>query len=228
MLSDLGRRQASSWSEDARVAPLLHAVDVCLSSPLRRAFQTASRVFRRTTNARFAIVAQRLAREKWWHLHQCRGVPHARLVQFLADEGIHNARGVDGLARVDEDWDPLEEAAIMREGRPNEFRRQSADALRRLREDELQRADGSGDAAGEPDSEGGERDGEGPESVELPRARSLAVSAEPARPLQMPEPRKRTMTAPAVIRSWMQMRTASARSLIGSELNITCMITASR
>ena len=56
----------------------------------------------------------------------------------------------------------------------NEALAELAQQLRRLREDELQRADGSGDAAGEPDSEGGERDGEGPESVELPRARSLA------------------------------------------------------
>lgn len=135
VLSDLGRRQAGYWSEDARVAPLLNAVDVCVSSPLRRAFQTASRVFRRSTNPGFSIVAQRLAREKWWHLHQCRGLPHARLVQFLADEGIHDVRGLDDLARVDEYWNPPEEEAIMREGRPNEFRRLSASALQRLRED---------------------------------------------------------------------------------------------
>ena len=143
VLSDLGTRQARHWSTDSGVASLLNAVDVCVCSPLRRAFQTASLVFQNSTNPGFVISPNRFAREKWWHLHQCRGVPHASLLSFLASERICNVENVDDLARVDEYWNPEEEVAIMREKRPNDFRQLSCRGLQRLRDD-LRR--GHGDA----------------------------------------------------------------------------------
>lgn len=134
-LSELGTRQAQYWSTNSDAAALLNAVDVCVCSPLRRAFQTASCVFQNTTNPRFSISPNRYAREKWWHLHQCRGVPHANLVSFLDEKCISNVEDLDSLAKVDEYWNPEGEEAIMQEKRQNKFRQLSISGLQRLKDD---------------------------------------------------------------------------------------------
>ena len=101
-LTPLGRQQASAWRE----TPL--DVEAVLCSPLRRAMETAARVFQ----DHLPIDVCRYARERWWHMWQCRGCPHADLVSFAACLP-REIGGIHELERTDKFWDPEHEA-----GRP--------------------------------------------------------------------------------------------------------------
>ena len=94
-LTQVGIEQASSWRDTAGEL----GVQVCLCSPLRRAIQTATYVFQDTA-VPFQVC--RYARESYWHMRQCQGVPHEELVEFVKTLPRGADIDVSPLADVDE------------------------------------------------------------------------------------------------------------------------------
>ena len=129
ILTPLGIEQAHSWSEDSTLTETLASVEVCLCSPLRRAMQTAALVFQNQYHV--PIIVNRYAREKWWHLYQCRGVKHAEIVQY-SNSLCRDIEQVDRLKEVNKFWNPEEESAAMVDKTPNEFAQLSVEAIQKF------------------------------------------------------------------------------------------------
>jgi broad specificity phosphatase PhoE len=114
VLTDLGRLQAESWSKDNDLREKLRSVEICFCSPLRRAMETAALVFQNSPSV--PIVANRYAREKWWNLWQCRGIPHNELVTY-SQSLTREIFEVEKLKEVDKYWNPNIETSRILEGK---------------------------------------------------------------------------------------------------------------
>jgi broad specificity phosphatase PhoE len=113
ILTELGQKQADSWCNNSIInQKYLKKVDLCICSPLRRAMETASLVFR--NNANVPIEVNRYAREKWWHLWQCRGIePHSKLIEY-SKTLCRKINNINDLSMFDEYWNPLKENELIR------------------------------------------------------------------------------------------------------------------
>ena len=134
MLTTLGKSQASSWNSNTNIQDTLQSIEICLTSPLRRAMQTAALVFK---NTEVPIVINRHAREKWWHLWQCRGIPHSELVEY-ASTLCRDINNITSLENLNQFWNPMEESNIITEKRSNDFNQLSLDSIHQLKNDLLQ------------------------------------------------------------------------------------------
>lgn len=134
MLTTLGKLQASSWNSNTNIQDTLQSIEICLTSPLRRAMQTAALVFK---NTEVPIVINRHAREKWWHLWQCRGIPHSELVEY-ASTLCRDINNIKSLENINQFWNPMEESTIITEKRSNDFNQLSLNSIHQLKNDLLQ------------------------------------------------------------------------------------------
>ena len=130
-LTPLGQAQAAYWSENDATRELLQSFDICFCSPLRRAMETASLVFKNATAV--PIEVNRFAREKWWFLWQCRGVSHQEKVEY-SESLVRDIQKVDTLSEVDLYWNPEQETSTMLDKKTNTFNDQSERGLQKFRQ----------------------------------------------------------------------------------------------
>ena len=117
-LTPLGRSQASAWhAQPNYLSEVFDATppEICICSPLRRAMETASLVFKHTT---IPIECSRYPRERWWKHYQCVGSKHQETLSFAStlDRNIAN---LDDLTEADKYWNPpleLDELISYRDG----------------------------------------------------------------------------------------------------------------
>ena len=105
LLTPEGEIQAMSWQDFP--SSLIFDVELVLTSPLRRAIQTACLIFQ---NTEIPIEICRYTREHWWHYSQHRGSGeysvHQLLTQLPRADEIQN---LEELEVQDKFWNPEQE-----------------------------------------------------------------------------------------------------------------------